>query len=280
MPLRLALCANIKTRRPNCHENVANNQQGCILRLILIIGLLSSTCATAQVESSLQHIKTTVTLANRSAAAKTLALERYKFLKRLEPKFGNMLPIGGDETYNDSVLFPVGRSDRMYVMLLPGLFGKNFYRIYCYQRNAGRDKLVYTVKLERKDRLASKDKPAKQLAKVTSLLDIITTESSVNEDGAEHVEGYAVQGKLSSSVWTDLAKKQDYVHYHYSFGINALNIWLLSDIAYDGSVNSVEGFELDKDPITNADLTGYEFYTKYGLPAASGELAIIQKAQK
>ena len=201
-------------------------------------------------------------------------------MKRLEHRsvqFEGMLPIGGDESYYNLVLFPIGRSDRMYIMLLPGLFGTNVYRIYCYQRNAGNVRLTYKVNLELKDKLATKSKPAKRLARITSLLDLITTETPVDENDGEHIETYAVKGRIGPFVKNDLAKKEDYVVYHYCFGTDELAVWELSN-----SISpNVEEYSLDKDPYTNVDLkSGDDFYNRYGLPVSRWELALMHEKRQ
>jgi hypothetical protein len=197
--------------------------------------------------------------ARKASQARRLALERCQFLKRLEPKIG-YIPLNtviGNTI--DTVLFPIGRSDRVYIVLWEeykvfgtSSSGDGFNMILCYQHTERQDKLVYKISLEPVDR------PAKKIAQIESLLDYINASGNVGG-------GYAIKGKISNFALKDLALKRDYVQYSYDSFSEVLGVGLLSQVK-NGSVLS--------DPETNYDTgdpVNDPFYRKYGLPVAKEE---------
>ena len=232
-----------------------------------VLGMSTVTQAIAQSAPSFRRSlmpKPILPHATRVPASRTkarrLALERCQFLKRLEPKIG-YIPLNtviGNTT--DTVLFPFGRSDRVYIALWEeykvfgtSSSGDGFNMILCYQHTDRQDKLVYKISLEPVGR------PAKKIAQIESLLDYINASSNL-------AGGYAIMGKVSNFALKDLALKRDYVQYSYDSFSAVLGVGLLSQVK-DGNVLP--------DPETNYDTgdpVNDPFYRKYGLPVAKEEL--------
>jgi len=220
----------------------------------------------------------TLQLVTGSAQARRIAQERYRFVRWFGSNSGTF-PLLGTEASYSTVMFPVGRSDRAYVFLLPDDWrGKEVNSIFCYQRKDGKDRMVYRVNLEQRDSLATRDRPARRAAPIMSLLDFVTREIPVRLNGAEHVKSYAVRGGISQFAKNDLALRRDYVGYRYYFGVDALEVSLLSG-RQGGNPYLASGvwYDLERDPFTKAEFRNGSdgFYRKYGLPAAQGELALI-----
>ncbi len=195
--------------------------------------------------------------------AHSIALQRYAFVQRLEAKFGLSL-LGSFDVQHHTVLFPVGRSDRIYLCLEDfdeeSVTGDTLVSaLYCYQRKNGKDQFVYRVPLRLLKSLRYQKKP------IRSLLDFI---NDYNGNGS-----YAIRGKISPLAMTDLAIKRDYVYYKFDVNSGFLFVWLLSEITNDYDPLDGHDYESDIDPVTHAPLKESEFFQKYGLPVAKGELA-------
>lgn len=230
---------------------------------------------------------------------KSIALARYRLLKQAAEKLG-IFPLDsmvGD--YAMYVFFPAGRSDRMYLDLIDAFVpngGNSDYEVLCYEEKEGKAKLVYRTKIESKDRVVPSDEPASTNTKYSSLLEYITQASEYGEGNATHLLSYYLPRTTRAFVRNDLARRRDYVQYrHYSI-IDALYVCLLSD--YRGGdppdIPHMAQYYLDEDPWTGAKLKDGElqkngdfdyvpngdqdFYKKYGLPVARGELSLIPNA--
>lgn len=202
--------------------------------------------------------------AGKEPEARRLALERYRFLERLEPQFGG-LPISemaGD--YTAVALFPVGRSDRVYLFL----WGGDINYASCFQRKGSRDRLVYRFALDPVDR------PPKRIRPVGSLLDYIR--SAGNMAGS-----YAIHGRISRFARSDLALRQEYVIYCLTSMGDILEVGLLSDVeSIFLAPWAGEQYDLHKDPVTGAKLTEDEFFRRHGLPVAKKERTLLSDARK
>jgi len=210
-------------------------------------------------------------LASKSGKAKALAAERYHFLDWFQSQTGRFPLEHNEQTYN-TLLFPLGRSDRAYVLLLGGdssdLSG---HRLWCYQRTNGKYHRVYKVNLTRKDRVVSKGAPAVRLAP-TSLWIYLTGEDEFNnEKNVITDESYPVKGTVSQLTKIDLKSKRRYVPYNFWFGVNLLQVSLLSDCTRLRPPGG-ESYCMDQDPITKKDIDSDVFYRKYGLPPTTEEI--------
>ena len=207
------------------------------------------------------------------AKARRIALERYRFLKRLEPKFGE-LPIyryPGDTAASDVTMFPVGRSDRLYVFLWDSGYQKDFTntsQMFCYQHQEGKDQLVYQVNLEDKLR------PANKVKSIKSSMNYVNSyiEYDEDKDGKTiHLHSVSIVGTLSDLAQKDLAANRDYVEYKAEPFDGAFSVTLLSsthDDVYDS-------YNLTEDPYTKATLNDDAFFAKYGLLVAKKELPLL-----
>jgi hypothetical protein len=250
---------------------------------VLAIGLSTLTGAAAQTD-------------NKEAPARLIARERFQFVNRISAKL-DVFPIYRTAEEDYATLFPVGRSDRMYLLFKhvywPNGEGPNDV-IFCYQRKNGKDKLVYRVKLEPIERVETKARPAKIPLRTKSLLEYITTEDPWVRDKIKLASSYAVMGTISQFAKNDLAAEQDYAVYYYTPCTSLLRVWLLSDLKNGRQPDLEEwgpeqGFyNLGEDPYTKAKLKEgvtdkdgvlsitpgkQEFYQKYGLPLAATELS-------
>lgn len=245
-----------------------------------IIALLGTRAAAADDPDTPQaYQKGRQTLQRETAKAKRIARERYKFVHWFASKTG-LWPISrmiGD--YTDTVAFPLGRSDRMYVLLLPGYWsdGREVDWILCYQRKNGKNKLVYRVTFEQQDRIATKARPIKAMTRDPNLLASVTGENSYFEGNVKHIGSDAVQ-QGSRFAREDLANLRDYVLYDSDLTINALQLSPHS-ARPNASTFGDASYYLDEDPFTQAKLrhddSHEDFYRRYGLPVAPAELAMI-----
>ena len=228
----------------------------------------------------------------KSSKTKTIALERYQFLKRLEPKFG-FFPLHQfyDQAY--VALFPIGRSDRVYLLcqgfwqlrpwhghMVAGDYNEVFY---CYQREKGNDNLIYKIDLY------VKTKPTKPPTEIRSLRDFLNSRQWGMDRDIRNYQPDISRVNMSASARNDLEVKRDYVLYTHNPVADDLKVVLISDYAreYSGSEDKSVAYTLTVDPVTNKQLSegvdshgstlqGEEFYRKYGLPVAPGELKLLQ----
>ena len=221
----------------------------------------------------------TLHLALRCPAAMRAARARYRFLRRLESRLHFRLYEG--EAGHQAVLFPLSRSDRAYVMLLPWYDGedKPHYRVDCYEREHGRDKLLYSILLERQDRVVTKDRPAKAASRIGSLLDFLTSERPVLEGvglapSVLHAVSFPPKLPISHSAASDLAAPRQYVEYDYHIGVDAIEVSLIAE-RFRKDYSGGEQYGQSQDPLTGAPLRYGEFYKRYGLPVAMGELPLL-----
>ncbi len=258
-----------------------------LVPLFCMLGLISMTpthtfAERGQEENRFFRDELALQLPNRTAATKRIAHERYAFLKRIMSRTPGFYLLGTEEHY-DTLLFPVGSSDRAYAIELPSNdnWYRPHYRVSCYQRKNGRDVLVYRVDLEERDRILKKRRPAKKVARIQSLLDYLTDYTITGyvalegRHQREHLITFAVRGRLTKFARSDLSAKRDYVEYGVSLGENALYVSLFP--ANQGSAyTSGEVYALDYDPYRKVTLKDDQFYLEYGLPVAKQELPRLQ----
>ena len=208
-------------------------------------------------------------VANETPQARQLAMERWEFVKRLGREINFSI---WSYTFADyTALFPIGRSDRVYLLCLgpysnePNDHEVQDYptnEILCYQRKKGRDKLVYKLPIIHVLSPATKGYPPK------SLLEYITShgmgESYVNGNQSISADGsLAIQAPISIYEYNDLSAQGDYVEYKDDWGIDCLDIYLLSDLK-------------SQVPDKKEELgLGEDTFKKYGLPVIKEEEAVM-----
>ncbi len=203
-----------------------------------------------------------------------IAHERFQFVHWFASTTGDwpISEMGGD--YKQIVLFPLGRSDRMYVLLTPGYWhGQELSCVFCYQRKSGKNKIVYRVNLENQDRIAVKGRPLKISTPFSNLLAYFTSESLILVNSVAHIQSYVV--KSSRFAKNDLAIKRDYVGYTCELVTDTLQVSLLSHFRSDG-FDLEAWYDLGTDNSTQIEGT-QQFYKKYGLPVAQKELELFSK---
>ncbi len=189
--------------------------------------------------------------------------------------------------HEETVYFPVGKSDRMYVYLSRKL------RAYCYLRQAGKYKVLYRVRLtdNRKYVHGSVVLPKHT---ISSLYDEFTHKFVLGSGNDSVIFSSSLIGSIFAK--NDLKKKQDFVQYIYDPPIDAVSAFLVSYDPNSTAVDKGVQYCLDIDPITKEKLsisetevkngvtvkTGGElgtdrFYEKYGLPLLRIELDLLSK---
>ena len=226
-----------------------------------------------------QHAPEPPNVASKATSpARRLALERYAFVKRLAPKFGELpLDIASGDTSREIVpMFPVGRSDRVYIFFWndPEQGNTEHDQIFCYQHKDGQDELVYQLNLDVTNRPATKARPVRKMKQITSLLDYVHSRGILNTDnGVGNSPSYAFVGQPSDLALKDLAAKRDYVEYRYYGMGDMLEFYCLSELTNSEFADQFdEQYLLDQDLVTKKTSTPEEFFRKYGLPVAKGEL--------
>ncbi|HEX5324033.1 MAG TPA: hypothetical protein VFW40_09620 [Capsulimonadaceae bacterium] len=271
---------------------IARRQFNCtvFLALGLFLSLSPFTLALAQDNNSSQQSQSSNQeqpnanlTPGEEARTRSIALARYWLLNQAAKKLGEfpLDSMAGDHDY--TAFFPIGRSDRMYLVLInpyPPLGNEGDYLVLCYQRNGDKAKLVYRIKIASRYRVVPSGKAADTNVAYDSLLDYITqptTYGSGTED-TKRVTSYFLPRTTSAFARKDLATKRDYVQYSYEPVIGTLEVWLLSDyqnVHQTPDESQIAFYGLDPDPFTNAPLKDDQFYKKHGLPVAKQELPLI-----
>ncbi len=204
--------------------------------------------------------------------AVALACDRYKFLRRIENKMGVLL-LWQQESVFCTAMFPVGKSDRMYLVILSAYWfagssnGSNIpsakpqYLLLCYQHNHGEDRLVYRIELSPSHKPSEGNRPSGD----SNILEKL------------RYNGFAVRGDISKVAKAELSANRNYAQYTYIPYTNSLVAWL-SNNSTDGVKygDDFDQLELGKDLITAKNIENREFYRKYGLFTTVNERVLIK----
>lgn len=266
---------------------VRPTRRAATITVFWMLATVSAPTAAAQVKDNpvdpelnaiIEQRRALLQLALGSPEAMRIARERYQMVHRFGATHGGW-PIGHMlGSYKDSVFFPAGRSDKMYVLL------HKPPAMYCYERLNGKDRLNYRVRLTDRRRYTTGDILTKPRP-LTSLLNLLTTDLVLHSGRLKEIYSTTVLG--SRFAKRDLATRQEYVQYDYEIPVSELVVSMLWDRDAKSFDANQTWFDLDTDPITNTKLytgkidrdgghtedTGQEeFYKKYGLPLARKEL--------
>jgi hypothetical protein len=168
------------------------------------------------------------------------------------------------------VLFPRGRSDKVYLILFGGYdfirgsgraertWEDDMAQLVCYQSGGKHVTFLYSV------RLRDAKKPPKQGIPVNTLLDYVSTLGGVwqlSSDGREWEEphSYVPSGRISEEAQRDLRAKQELVRYSFTTIVERLYVSCLSP--KEAKARPEEGYDFDK-----------QWAETYGLPVACCEL--------
>ena len=228
-----------------------------VVFLALVFAIYVTTCAAAITPTQNDSLpeKATPWYLSQNPEEKKLALERNQFLDRVWPRYG--IQISSTPEQYGTVIFPFGRSDRMYALLW-GMYinGHPVNRFYCFQRKHGKDKLLYTFGL------GDRRLHDKKVKKVNSLLNFI----------------YDLQcdiiGQISRYAKNDLTQISNYVGYSVKERVELLEVFIISDSDTQNIIKRIhkEPLYVDEDSHSKKKMEVYQFFKTYGLPVLPGEL--------
>ncbi len=198
-----------------------------------------------------------------------LALERYAFLNCLCARYG--FPYYTSLEFRCDVLFPIGRSDLVYVFLQNAYWpteGKANDLIVCYRRKNGKNEFLYRVIFNVRAGRVRKVKNA------TCMLNLALSSTFL---GDNHLE---MPAKMPRYIMADITKKQDFVDYVWSVYMNTVVVSIYSDHLTDIAAGVHDdqpelGYDMNRDPTTGQALQNEEFFRKYGFPITNLEWAAI-----
>lgn len=200
----------------------------------------------------------------------SLALERFRFVKRMEMQLRGFSLHHSLESKHD-IIFPYGKSDRLYIILWNSESwisqlqpGSNY--ILCYQHKDGIDKLVYKIRI----RPINESNRLLTSGPRFSLFAYIYSQRTI--DG----QPYSFVGSISKYANNDLNSLQEFILYNYSPVTDALKVLLLSKTGEDNLYTVGLFYDLSIDPVTKDVLQPNEFYRKHGLPIAKEERHIFR----
>jgi|GEM_PF-6840547 len=154
-------------------------------------------------------------------AYQPLALARYRLLLQIERQTGESPFPGKSFSARDDVLFPLGRSDKAYILNRGYKFTKDgypFVKLICYKSQGEGVKLLYSVKLK------NVNKPAKDKIRVQNMADYL---SLLGENKGDHPFGpysYAVPTNISKVTKRDLSMNQGFVAYSCDSNVDIYHI--------------------------------------------------------
>jgi len=125
--------------RPTNNENTPVPTRTCqpfIISFILIVmvTLFTKASAFASTVDDLYSAAAILRLANSNPQMRQIAFRRYQFMSWYTSSTGQY-PLEENEETNNSLFFPLGKSDRAYVLLLGGDASHSIsYSISCFQR--------------------------------------------------------------------------------------------------------------------------------------------------
>jgi hypothetical protein len=250
-----------------------------LIAMIAALFLLAGVASFAQGSATPKEAQAIPGVANETPQARQLAMERYQFVQRLghEANF----TISKSFAIDDTALFPIGRSDRVYLLCV-GPFRNSAddkevpdtpsNEILCYQRKNGKDKLVYKAPLEIVWRAPAVLNPPK------NLIEYITTHGmDLGYSSDNKTFGYAgslsLAGQVTIDEFYDLTAERDYVEYEDVPPVLSLDVTLISDMRA-GEKKYTE-ILVGQDPVTKKDWDEDQFYKRYGLPVVKEEEALI-----
>lgn len=242
--------------------------------LIPLILLFAATVSGARSRDNLQRGRDLLAQLITDKKSMGIAHDRYAFLSwyRLTK---NTDPIHRSDSRHNTLLFPIGRCDRAYV-ILDGADAHDVFgcTISCYQRINGKWRSVYRVSLASVTSTDFRGDTSVGSVPAMSLIDSLFRPYST--DSSLPLQHYEVKGRLDDAVINDLARYQDYVWYSFWLGQDTLQVSLLSETVTTRSNKGDLHFLLINDPTTKKPMTSEQFYDTYGLPICSQEFAHIR----
>ncbi|HEX5323023.1 MAG TPA: hypothetical protein VFW40_04495 [Capsulimonadaceae bacterium] len=224
-------------------------------------------------------------VANETPEARRLAMERWEFVDRLAREAHFYLSKTLESV--DTALFPIGRSDRVYLLCLGPFSNEPNDReaqdyptneILCYQRKNGRDKLVYKLPIINVLSPPTKTYPPKSLLEYINSQDMgesyVIGNQSIDADGS-----LAIECPITIYEYNDLSAHRDYVEYRLVPPIFCIDVYLLSDTTSGDWPSKKEeiGLGLGQDP--KETMTSDKFYPRYGLPVIKEEEALMESGK-
>ena len=200
-------------------------------------------------------------------ANQPLALARYRFLKQIERQKLGTNPLRRSIESNQEVLFPLGRSDKAYLVLT----GLHYIKIrdyqgdqmVCYELKGDVVKFMYSVKL------VIVNKPRKDIP-VTHMRDYISTKG-------DNRSRYVLAGHISKEAKRDLSLKQELVCYSDHPMFSALYVDCLSPSVPKSSSEREDHRQYFDSNAERFSLGETRWFETHGLPICDRELAAIKK---
>ncbi len=204
-------------------------------------------------------------------ANQPLALARYSIIMKIRSQYEG-IPLPGKTTFTrDDVLFPRGKSDKVYILIqghesLKSLDENNDVVLLCYKSKGKGVRLLYYMKLK------AVHKPPKDRLRVRNMLDYLSL-LGISEDPEFGPTSYVVPGNISKWAKRDLSLSQDLVAYSYVPYIGVLYVQCFNSKVTESidELKYMQSFVIaGMDP----------WYEKYGFPLANCELTVIDKEKK
>jgi hypothetical protein len=224
----------------------------------------------------------------RHPKIREFALERERLVAGIAHLIGFYPIQPGSFGHETSLLFPVGRPDRAYVLFQPWpdpVYGSQSEDVLCcYQRTRRGITLVYKIDLK----LADPRKyiiPVEPTGNGFSLLSYLMSQQPASRPANADwdVTHYDLHSSLTSTEIKDLAKKGTYVEYYAEVPDGGFRVSIVSNDE-NSSIDGLYEYNYDPDPaikrlnpIALARLRpyGFDFLKEYGLPPAFAELKLL-----
>lgn len=234
-----------------------------ISALLIEVGLYS--CVTARsdrIDDLFVRQATIRQRVSRNVKANRLVRERLEFLQRLAPKVEN--PLGSSTFSAYYALFPEGKSARIYIVAWNMEWPESAESVgtsddswfLCYQRQGGKDKQVYRLRVSTGGATA-KDQARVKASGIRSVRDYLIS------------KGADVTGAASRYARADLNLKRDYTVYEYIWPIETLEV---SSFPRERVGGCKEVYYMDTQRTPDQKSTWQDFFPNYGLPLSHREL--------
>ncbi len=198
-------------------------------------------------------------------ANQPLALARYRIIMKIRSQYEGILLPDKTTFTRDDVLFPRGKSDKVYILIqghesLKSYKANNDVVLLCYKSSGKGARLLYSMKLK------AVHKPPKDRLRVRNMLDYLSM-LGISEDPEFGPKSYIEPGNISKYTKRDLSLSQELVAYSYIPYIGVLYVQCFNSKV----VQSIDELKCMQVFV----ITGNDFdpwYKKYGFPVADCEL--------
>ena len=209
-------------------------------------------------------------------AHQPLALARYRILKQIEHRYGEF-PLPGNTLFTCvDFLFPLGKSNKVYILHQGDEFTKDGYpvvKLVCYVSKGKGVKLSYSVKLKIVHR------PPKDKARVENMLDYLSLLGDNASDPQWKPYSYVVPQSISKYAKRDLSLSQGLVDYSCQTVIQVLFVQCFtSKVA--ASIRESEYMQAFDMPGDTSCPERLQWYKTYGFPVAECELTANDRKGK